>query len=98
MVDDNVYTNLMAQQNLLGAADAVARYPDIARALGVDDEEAASWRDAARAMAIPYDEELGVHQQSEGFTRLRSGTSRPPSPSDYPLLLTTPTSTCTASR
>ena len=38
-------------------------------------------------MHIPYDAELGVHQQSEGFTRLRrSGTSRPPA-DKYPLLL-----------
>ena len=40
-----------------------------AAALGVDDEEMAAWRDAAGAIAVPYDEELGVHQQSAGYTR-----------------------------
>ena len=69
IADDNVYTNLMAQQNLLAAADAAKRYPDRARELGVDVEESASWRDAAEAMFIPYDEALGVHPQAEGFTR-----------------------------
>ena len=33
------------------------------------DEEAAAWRDAANDVHIPYDEKLGVHPQSEGFTR-----------------------------
>ena len=41
------------------------------RDLGVTTEETAAWRDAADAVHIPYDEELGVHQQCEGFTTLR---------------------------
>lgn len=40
--------------------------PDRARELGVDLEESAGWRDAAKAMFIPYDEALGVHPQDEG--------------------------------
>ncbi|HEY7047239.1 MAG TPA: family 65 glycosyl hydrolase, partial [Jatrophihabitantaceae bacterium] len=55
LADDNIYTNLMAQQNLLAAAEAVHRHPDKARGLGVDDEEVASWRDAANAVHLPYD-------------------------------------------
>ena len=35
IADNNVYTNLMAQQNLRRAADAVARYPDRAHELRV---------------------------------------------------------------
>ena len=31
-------------------------------------EESAAWRDAAKAMLIPYDEERGVHPQAEAFT------------------------------
>jgi alpha,alpha-trehalose phosphorylase len=34
----------------------------------VSAEEATSWRQAAKAVSIPYDKELAVHQQSEGFT------------------------------
>jgi alpha,alpha-trehalose phosphorylase len=84
--DDNVYTNLMAQRNLLAAADATKRHPNRARGLGVDAEEAASWRDAAEAMFVPYDEMLGVHPQAAGFTQHQvwdfAGT-----PADhYPLL------------
>jgi alpha,alpha-trehalose phosphorylase len=85
--NDNVYTNLMAQRNLLAAADAVNRHPDAAWRLGVDDEETASWRDAANDMHIPYDEELGVHPQVEGFTRFQEWNFEATPPERYPLLL-----------
>jgi alpha,alpha-trehalose phosphorylase len=85
--DDNVYTNLMAQRNLLGAADAVARYPEKGRALGVDDEEAAAWRNAAEDMNVPYDPELGVHPQAENFTRLQEWNFAATKPEEYPLML-----------
>ncbi|QNE16593.1 glycoside hydrolase family 65 protein [Kribbella qitaiheensis] len=68
VADDNVFTNLMAARNLKTAARMAARFPDDARKLGVSVEEEATWRDAAAAVYIPYDEELGVHPQSEGFT------------------------------
>ncbi|MEH1126308.1 glycoside hydrolase family 65 protein [Micromonospora sp. CPCC 206061] len=90
VVNDNVYTNLMARWNLVGAADAALRHPDQARRLGVDEEEAASWRDAAAAMHVPYDEELGVHQQCEGFTRLQEWDFAATPPTAYPLLLNYP--------
>jgi alpha,alpha-trehalose phosphorylase len=66
--DNNIYTNLMAQQNLACAADLTMKLPEAAEALGVTAEEATSWRDAAAAMHIPFDERLGVHPQHEGFT------------------------------
>jgi len=90
VLNDNVYTNLMAQRNLFGAAEAVVRHPEVGRALGVDEEEAASWRDAAKSMNIPYDEELGVHQQAEGFTRFQEWDFSAMKPEHYPLLLTHP--------
>jgi trehalose/maltose hydrolase-like predicted phosphorylase len=68
VADDNVFTNLMAARNLRTAAKMAARFTDDARRLGVTLEEEATWRDAAAAVYIPYDEELGVHPQSEGFT------------------------------
>ncbi len=85
--NDNVYTNLMAQRNLLAAADAATRYRDEAYHLGVTDEEAAAWRDAAMAMHIPYDDELDVHQQVEGFTRLQEWDFADTPQDKYPLLL-----------
>jgi alpha,alpha-trehalose phosphorylase len=87
VADNNVYTNLMAQQNLFAAADAAARYPDPAAELGVDAEETASWRDAATGMFIPYDESLGVHPQAEGFTGHQIWDFDATTPEQYPLLL-----------
>jgi alpha,alpha-trehalose phosphorylase len=87
LADNNVYTNLMAQRNLLGAAEALERQPEAAAALGVDTEEAASWRDAANAMLIPFDEELGVHPQAEEFTEHAIWDFANTAPEQYPLLL-----------
>jgi alpha,alpha-trehalose phosphorylase len=75
----------MAQRNLVGAADMVGRFPDGAQALGVDPEEVAGWRDAALAMHLPYDDEIGVHQQAEGFTRQREWDFDATGPDQYPL-------------
>ena len=87
VADNNVYTNLMAQRNLRAAADAVERYPDRAADLAVDDEETASWRDAAQAMLVPYDKALGVHPQAEGFTQHQVWDFEHTTPEQYPLLL-----------
>jgi len=87
IADNNVYTNLMARQNLVAAAEAVKRYPDRAGELGVDAEESAGWRDAADAMHIPFDEALGVHPQAEGFTRHQVWDFAHTAPDQYPLLL-----------
>nr|WP_218886502.1 glycoside hydrolase family 65 protein [Kineococcus aurantiacus] len=88
VVADNVFTNLVAAQNLRVAAEACHRHPDLARSLGVDLEETAAWRDAADAVHVPYDEDLRVHQQCEGFTR-RPEWDFEANP-QYPLLLHSP--------
>jgi len=88
--DDNVYTNLMAARNLIGAADIASRFPDVSTALGVNDEEAAGWRDAAAAMYVPFDAELGVHPAHESFTRYRDWDFTRTSTKEYPLLLHVP--------
>jgi len=85
--DNNVYTNLMAQRNMRAAADAVERHPTHAARLGAGAEEAASWRDAAAAMHVPFDEALGVHPQAEGFTRYQVWDFEHTPPDHYPLLL-----------
>ena len=87
VADNNVFTNLMAQQNLRAAADVAARHSDVAARLGVTPEEAASWRDAAAAVVVPYDERLGVHPQSEGFTDHARWDFEGTRPDQYPLLL-----------
>ncbi|GGX72785.1 glycoside hydrolase family 65 protein [Streptomyces minutiscleroticus] len=87
IANDNTYTNLMARANLLAAADAAERHRDRAAELGVDEEESAGWRDAAEAMHVPYNKELGVHEQHAGFTRLQRWDFAATRPDQYPLLL-----------
>jgi alpha,alpha-trehalose phosphorylase len=90
LADNNVYTNLMAARNLRTAADVAVRHQERAAELGVDQEEAASWRNAAAAIVIPFDDELEVTAQAEGFTRYRPWDFERTPPDDYPLLLNFP--------
>jgi alpha,alpha-trehalose phosphorylase len=90
LVDNNVFTNLMAARNLRTAADVAERYPGRAADLGVDAAEIQSWRKAADAIVVPFDEELGVTQQSAGFTRYRRWNFETTSADAYPLLLNYP--------
>jgi alpha,alpha-trehalose phosphorylase len=87
VADNNIYTNLMAERNLREAFEGAKRYPERAAELGVDDEEAAAWRDAAQAMLIPYDKELEVHAQAEAFTEHEVWDFEATAPEQYPLLL-----------
>jgi alpha,alpha-trehalose phosphorylase len=87
VADNNVYTNLMAQRNLRLAADVVERHADRAAELGVDPEETAAWRDAAGAILVPFDEQLGVHPQAEGFTEHQAWDFEHTAPEQYPLML-----------
>ena len=68
IVDNNVYTNLMAQLNLRVAADTAAGHggPRRARRQRGGDGQLAR---RGRHRSIPYDERLGVHPQAEGFTQ-----------------------------
>jgi trehalose/maltose hydrolase-like predicted phosphorylase len=87
IVDNNVYTNLLAARNLLAAAELAVRHPQRAAELGVDQEEIAGWRDAAGAVVIPFDDDLKVTAQCEGFTRYRQWDFETTTSDEYPLLL-----------
>jgi alpha,alpha-trehalose phosphorylase len=89
VADDNVFTNLMAARNLRAAADACHRHPELAARLGVSPEEPEVWRACAHAVHIPYDERLGVHSQSEGFTRYAAWDFPEKRPDD-PLMMHAP--------
>jgi alpha,alpha-trehalose phosphorylase len=77
----------MAARNLRAAADAARRYARRAAALGVERADIAEWEAAADAMVVPYDAELGVTAQSQGFTRYRQWDFHGTPPDAYPLLL-----------
>ncbi len=75
VVNDNLYTNVMARFNLRHAADAVRElaerdgieYEQMLIRLELDLDEVQGWEQAADDMAIPFDEHLGVHPQDEHF-------------------------------
>jgi alpha,alpha-trehalose phosphorylase len=87
VVDNNVYTNLMAQANLRAAAAAAERHPAAAQALSVSEKEVGSWREAADGMLIPYDEALGLHPQDQDFLSHEVWDFDSTPPDKYPLLL-----------
>ncbi|QEV99308.1 glycoside hydrolase family 65 protein [Microbacterium caowuchunii] len=75
VVNDNLFTNVMARFNLRFAArtvremefEAPEEYRLMSDRLGFDPEEADAWEKAAEAMHIPYSPSLGIHPQDEVF-------------------------------
>ena len=89
IVNNNVFTNLVAQQNLRDAVAACQRRPEVAGLLDVNPAELANWQRCADRMCVPYDEQRGVHQQSEAFTVMAPWDFEA-SADKYPLLLNYP--------
>lgn len=87
LADNNTFTNLMAARNMTAAAAVAERYPRRAAECGIDQVEIDSWRTAASAIAIPFDEALGVTAQADGFTRYRRWDFAATDSDQYPLLL-----------
>ena len=75
VVNDNLYTNVLARFNLRRAAEAVeeiaAQHPDaydqLVRRTGLQASEVSEWRECAKGMAIPWDEKVGIHPQDSRF-------------------------------
>ena len=87
LADNNLYTNLMAQRNLIAAADAVERHKRVARRLKVTRAEIKAWRLAARNMYIPFEPALGIHKQASQFTDHEQWDFEHTRPDQYPLFL-----------
>lgn len=67
IVDNNLYTNLLAQENLYAALKALEILGKDGEKLDVSTEEQAFFRKVADNMYLPYDEKLGVYLQDDGF-------------------------------
>lgn len=75
VVNDNLYTNVMARYNLRYAAKVVREikeshpedYVKLVDRTGLGPGEAEAWERAASAMFIPYSEGLGIHPQDSLF-------------------------------
>ena len=95
LVDDNAYTNLMAQMNLLYAASCAdrmrievpERWDELEERLHVGLEEIDEWRDAGKAMYVPYDEGYQITKQDATFLAKERWDFDSVAPESYPLLL-----------
>ncbi|MFW5904951.1 MAG: glycosyl hydrolase family 65 protein, partial [bacterium] len=75
LVDDNAYTNLMAQMNLRYTADCVhrmrtsqpRRWEALRRKVGLADAEVEQWEKAADQMHVGHDPNLGITSQDKSF-------------------------------
>jgi alpha,alpha-trehalose phosphorylase len=95
VVDNNLFTNLMAAENMRMAADVVQRlrtqspgeYRRLVERTGLAGTEEADWRDAAERIYVPYDQQAQVHLQDEGFLDLKPWDFATTPTQHYPLLL-----------
>ena len=87
LMDNNLYTNLMAQRNLRAAADAVARNQNVAKRLKVRAAEVRTWRRAAEKVYVPYEPDLKLHKQASQFTDHDAWDFARTKPDQYPLFL-----------
>ncbi|WP_449757832.1 beta-phosphoglucomutase [Dyella agri] len=96
LVDNNHYTNRMAQRHLRDAAATVEwlaaahpmEYANLAQRIGLAADEPAQWRRAAEAMHLPTDAALGIFPQDDGFLdKPRLTPEQMRDPSLRPLLL-----------
>ncbi len=94
-VNNNYYTNAMAQMHLAFAADVAERlqrespadFARIAAAINLATDEPARWREAAEKMYLPIDEALGIHPQDDSFLEKPVWDFANTPRENYPLLL-----------
>ncbi|MDR2322217.1 MAG: glycoside hydrolase family 65 protein [Microbacterium sp.] len=95
VVNDNLFTNVMARYNLRFAArvvremaaDAPEAYDAAVERLGIEPAEVERWERAADAMHIPFSPALGIHPQDSLFLE-REVWDLPATPAEQrPLLL-----------
>lgn len=95
VVNDNTFTNLMAQNNLRYAARMVrllqeknpTAYKHLQHITGVSNEECVQWDRCADAMYIPFDAERGILPQDDNFLEKERWNFAGTPTSKYPLLL-----------
>ncbi len=95
VVNDNLYTNVMARFNLRYAARVVGLiaehdptgYERLVRRVGLGEDEVDRWIDAADAMFLPLDETLGIHPQDDSFLEREMWDFEGTPAENYPLLL-----------
>ncbi len=75
VVNDNLYTNVMARFNLRCAAECVtklrdadrAAYEEMVQRTNLTDAEVEEWRQCSKGIEIPFDERVNIHPQDSRF-------------------------------
>jgi kojibiose phosphorylase len=75
VVNNNMFTNVMARANLRSAVSLVRELQDqdpmnwerLVHTLNLSEAEVAEWDRCAKGMVIPFDETFGIHPQDEKF-------------------------------
>ena len=95
VVNDNLFTNVMARFNLGMAAEVLQRmelhdgedYRRLVQRLNISHEEVEEWARAAKAMSIPYDAATGINPQDSHFLDREMWDLKNTPPEKFPLLL-----------
>ncbi|AOH44902.1 glycoside hydrolase family 65 protein [Propionibacterium sp. NM47_B9-13] len=75
VVNNNLYTNVMARANLIDAAGVIRRmrdedplwYEHLCLELDLTEDEVGGWEECAAGMVIPFDDTFGIHPQDDQF-------------------------------
>ncbi|GAA0469856.1 glycoside hydrolase family 65 protein [Alkalibacillus silvisoli] len=89
IVNNNYYTNAMAKYNMEWAYKIYQdmRESELVQQLGVTEDEALFWNEAAEKMLLPFDDELGINEQDDTFLNKQVWDFENTSDEEYPLLL-----------
>ena len=75
VVNNNLYTHVMARANLIDAASVMRRmrdedplwYEHLCSELDLTEDEVGGWEECAAGMVIPFDDTFGIHPQDDQF-------------------------------
>ena len=95
VVNDNLFTNVMARANLRAAVRRTRgllqrdpeAFAEMASRLHLHEDEIVEWSEAAESMYVGYDDDLGIHPQDSQFLEKELWDLENTPPSKYPLLL-----------
>ncbi|MGH9271514.1 MAG: glycoside hydrolase family 65 protein, partial [Ilumatobacteraceae bacterium] len=95
VVNDNLYTNVMARFNMRYAARVVdllenwdgEAFASLCRRVELQPGETKRWIRASDAMFLPYDDDLGIHPQDDNFLEREPWDFENTPAGHYPLLL-----------
>lgn len=95
VVNNNTFTNVMAQHNLRLAytlleemqREAPEQYQQLVKHTDLEAAEIVEWRRCAEGMLIPFDEALGIHPQDDAFLQKELWDLENTPRDSFPLLL-----------